>query len=168
MLYLFDLDGTLISSYMDNPDRDYTKWSLLPGRKWAMADLVARGDVIGIISNQAGVGLGYITQEQVHEKMNQVLHELGIPGAPWRASYAHEEARCPAYRDPQELARRKPSGAMIQEIVRQYPEAAAQGVLYVGDTPADYLAARDASVGYVDAGTFFAPWREAEKRYNNR
>jgi hypothetical protein len=26
MLYLFDLDGTLISGYMDNPDRDYHTW----------------------------------------------------------------------------------------------------------------------------------------------
>ena len=32
MLYAFDLDGTLISSYMDNPGKDYHTWSVLPGR----------------------------------------------------------------------------------------------------------------------------------------
>jgi len=37
MLILFDLDGTLISAYMDNPDRQYHRWHILSGRRELLA-----------------------------------------------------------------------------------------------------------------------------------
>jgi len=71
MIYLFDLDGTLISSYMDNSNKDYMRWHLLPLRKQVIEKLVQQGHIIGIVTNQAGVGLGYTTEQQVQERMDR-------------------------------------------------------------------------------------------------
>ncbi len=155
MLFLFDVDGTLISSYMDNPDKDFSTWHLLPLRKQVIRNLVKQGHVIGLVTNQAGVGLGYVTEKQVHEKIARVLHELRIPDAPWEVCYSHRGAKSVRYNNPKELARRKPSGTMIREILHRYPDAAAQGAVYVGDRPTDKQAARSAGVHFEYADSFF-------------
>ncbi len=156
MIFLFDLDGTLISSYMDNSNKDYTRWHLLPFRKQVIEKLVQQGHIIGIVTNQAGVGLGYITEQQVQERMARVLRELNIPDAMWVACYAHKAARSSRYNNPKELARRKPNGTMILEILHRYPEQAAQGAIYVGDSPTDEQAARNAGIRFEYADSFFS------------
>ena len=55
MLVLFDLDGTLISSYMEAPDRRYDAREVLPGRREKLARLLIEGHRVGIATNQAGV-----------------------------------------------------------------------------------------------------------------
>lgn len=81
MLYLFDLDGTLVSSYMDRPDRDYHAWELLPGRAARIAALRAAG-FVGIVTNQAGVAFGHIAEDDFRRKIAGVAAALG---------YAHVE-----------------------------------------------------------------------------
>lgn len=156
MLYLFDLDGTLISGYMDRPDRDFTQWAALPGRQEYLAQLRIHDHQVGIVTNQAGVAFGHVTEADVSTKLLAVLTALNLPlSTPIRVCYAHPTAPLAAYRDPALLARRKPSGAMIREMVALYPEQAAQGVLYVGDRPEDEAAARDADVTFAWARDFF-------------
>jgi D-glycero-D-manno-heptose 1,7-bisphosphate phosphatase len=80
---------------------------------------------------------------------------LDLPlSTPVRVCYAHATAILLRYRDPIEVARRKPSGAMIRELAALYPQQAAQGVVYVGDRPEDEAAARDAGVTFVWARDF--------------
>jgi hypothetical protein len=69
--------------------------------------------------------------------------------------FAHPKATNPAYRDPEQIARRKPSGAMIREIIATYPDAAARGVIYIGDMIEDQKAAQDAEVEFRWAWDFF-------------
>ena len=59
MLYLFNPDGTLISSYMDAPDRAYDRWTVLPGRRERLANLRKAGHGLGIATNRAGVCFGH-------------------------------------------------------------------------------------------------------------
>jgi D-glycero-D-manno-heptose 1,7-bisphosphate phosphatase len=157
MLYLFDLDGTLISSYMENADRAYGVWAPLPGRAERLRQLVEQGERVAIITNQAGVGLGFTTEAAAWEKIRDALAAVGLPPDATTAyvCFAHKGARRREYRAPRELARRKPSGAMIREAIRDHPEAARQGVLYVGDRPEDQAAARDAGVDFQWAHEFF-------------
>lgn len=157
MLYLFDLDGTLISSYMENHDRAYDVWAPLPGRAERLRELVEGGHAIAIITNQAGVGLGYTSEAVAWAKIRAALTALGLPadGIAAYACFAHKGARRPEYREPRELARRKPSGAMIREAMADHQEAARLGVLYVGDRPEDQAAAQDAGVAFQWAEEFF-------------
>jgi D-glycero-D-manno-heptose 1,7-bisphosphate phosphatase len=80
MLYMFDLDGTLISSYMDTESRDINDWHVLPGRKEALLDIKRSGARVAIITNQAGVAFGHTAEVEVIEKFSQVLYQLGFSG----------------------------------------------------------------------------------------
>lgn len=170
MLYLFDLDGTLISSYMDNPDRDFNAWQLLPGRQETIARLLHLGHEVAIVSNQAGVAFGLITEQDVVRKLGRVAMAFGFAsiwlfdgGQNWRAGWDMPALHCfVCYNDArsknrqyQHADRRKPSGTMIREAMAEFPAAAADGVLYVGDRPEEKAAARDAGVRFAWAERFF-------------
>lgn len=156
MLYLFDLDGTLITGYMDRPDRDFTQWAVLPSRRERLEELRFAGHHVGIVTNQAGVAFGHVVEADVSVKLLAVLTALNLPlSTPIRVCYAHPSATIAHYREPAQVARRKPSGAMIREMVALYREQAAQGVLYIGDRPEDEAAARDAGVTFAWARDFF-------------
>lgn len=164
MLYLFDLDGTLITSYMDTPHKDYDNWGRLPRRYAILNKLRMQGHSIAIITNQGGAAFGFVTAAQVDAKLQQALRVLGLASvrsdgsAKPPAVYCalHDERGKPPFNDPTEAARRKPSPAMILEALDDYPNAAAQGVLYVGDRPEDEQAAKAAGVPFQWAASFFA------------
>ena len=163
MLYLFDLDGTLISGYMDNFDRDYDTWDILPGRKAMLNRLLMRGDTMCVITNQRGVAFGYVTVDQVHTKIYTALRKLGI--APVRSSgdplpeqvyvCLSDVAGQPPWNHPDDAARGKPEASMILEAIMDHPDAAQLGVLMVGDRPEDEEAARRANVPFRWARIFF-------------
>jgi D-glycero-D-manno-heptose 1,7-bisphosphate phosphatase len=156
MLYLFDLDDTLITGYMNSPSRNFWGWAPLRQRRERLAELCAEGHEVGIVTNQAGVAFGHVTEADVSEKLTAVLVALDLPlSTPVRVCYAHPTAIVLRYREPVQVARRKPSGAMIREVMRLLPEQAAQGVVYVGDRPEDEAAAADAGVAFAWAREFF-------------
>lgn len=172
MLYLFDMDGTLITSYMDNPDKEYTRWEVLPGRVQRLRRLRDEGHDVGIVTNQAGVAFGHITPSDVYAKLQQVAAALGLGqlfvysgdsvplqlhnGEPWTCvavCFAHAAATVPAFATG--TARRKPSGAMILELLGPCGDYSPDEVLYVGDREEDEAAARDAGVSFQWAHRFF-------------
>jgi D-glycero-D-manno-heptose 1,7-bisphosphate phosphatase len=172
MLYLFDLDGTLITSYMDRPDKDYHAWEMLPGRIAAIERLQHLGNEIGIVTNQAGVAFGHTTEADFVRKAGRVALALGYAcvdihaggayglraigaGAPRLSAYVcYADARA---RDPRYQAgahRRKPSGAMIREALAE-AGASADEAIYIGDMESDLQAAKDAGVRFQWAHIFF-------------
>lgn len=177
-LVMFDLDGTLISSYMQSVDRDFHSWEVLPGRLEVLKLLRSYGIAVSLITNQAGVAFGHVTEQDVVQKLGAVAEALdfahldiydggepssyGVPkAAPGlltaHVAYEHPQARLEAYReDPDAIAsnRRKPSGVMIQEALNVHSENAIRAV-YVGDRPEDEIAARNAGVRFVWAEKFF-------------
>lgn len=163
MLYLFDLDGTLISGYMDNPDKDYNKWEVLPGRRAKLNQLLMRGDTVCIVTNQGGVAFGFVTEDQADAKIDQAVRQLGL--APVRSSgdpmppivYAcyHHEKGVPPWNDSVSALRRKPNPQMLFEAMEDHQQAASLGVLVVGDRPEDEEAARAAGVPFQWAHVFF-------------
>lgn len=167
MLYLFDLDGTLISSYMDNPDRDYhslvmlvggepagVTWQPLPGRGRRIRELRDAGHIVGVVSNQAGVAFGLISERDWEVKIADVCHRLRLDWQAVFVCFADARSRDPRYNDPAQVARRKPSGAMIREAMQRYAYSPAD-TLFVGDRPEDEQAARDAGVAFQWAEDYF-------------
>jgi len=154
-LYVFDMDGTLISSYMDVPGKRYASWTVLPGRVEALRALREQGEQIAIVTNQAGVAFGHVTESGVRRKIAAVVAALGLPAdTPVAVCFAHPQAKSYRYNNPTAVARRKPSGAMLREIVEK--TGSCDDVTYVGDKPEDRAAARDASISFRQADDFFA------------
>lgn len=171
MLYLFDLDGTLISGYMDNPDKDYNTWHVLAGRWAHLSKLKMQGHTIAIITNQGGVAFGLVTEDECSAKLSQAIQQLGLNNPRSNGSTdpvvycsIHHPNGKPPYNDPELAARRKPSGAMIREAILDYPHSAARGVLFVGDRPEDEAAAKDAGVDFMWSNEFFVSVHADEER----
>lgn len=154
MLYCFDLDGTLITGYMDNPDRDYHKWEVLPGRIEKLAQLQAQGDTIAVVTNQGAVAFGYVKEKEAWDKIVSAARACGIQQDNFYACFHDTRGNAP-YNRSNEAARRKPSGAMIRSAMADYHDAAQFGVLMVGDRPEDEQAAHDAGVAFEWADSFF-------------
>lgn len=154
MLYLFDLDGTLISSYMDNPDHSYSNWRVLPRRADRLAELRKADNHVGVITNQAGVGLGYIKEDDWYKKSAQVCVALGLQPEEIFVAFGHKDAK-PPYNTPGEVARRKPAPMMLIEAMEHFGEAA-EDTFFVGDHATDEAAAHAAGVMYWRAENFFA------------
>lgn len=173
MLYLFDVDGTLIRSFLrDTPAESaevYDRVELLPGRAGLLHALAKDGNRFGIVTNQDGVAFGYQTKEQVGVKIARVLKECAFfYGQPFSVHicFHHPRATIDEYRDPEGCKRRKPERGMILEAMAAHygPSESAGGLMYraagktvfVGDMATDAEAAKAAGVTYHDAEAFFA------------
>lgn len=161
MLYLFDLDGTLISSYMDAPGRKYDNWHVLPGRVERLAELRARGDTIAIVTNQGAVAFGYVDEQHAWFKIHEAARQCGLyPDETRTYACFHDVRGKPPYNDRHQAARRKPSGQMIREAMADHglsadnPQERLQ-VLFVGDRGEDQEAARRAGVRFQWTRDFF-------------
>lgn len=163
MLYLFDLDDTLIRGYLSEPRQPYDVVELLPGRKAKLQRLILQGDTCCIVTNQGGVAFGFVTEDQADAKITEAMMRLGLMPPRWDggarpallfACYHHEKGK-PPWDDPVSALRRKPSGQMILEAIEEHPQAAALGVLMVGDREEDLQAAQAAGVPFQWAHVFF-------------
>ena len=91
-----DRDGTLIveTGYLYEPD----KVELIPDAGEAVRRLTDVGFDLFIVTNQAGIGRGYYTEEQMHAvnervagefaKFRQICrrHAVGVDSEPWSTS----------------------------------------------------------------------------------
>lgn len=163
-LLLFDLDGTLIRSFMreggGGADQAYDLVEALPGRTAMIAELSVTAAVcgFGLVTNQGGVAFGYQTPEQVWTKIGAVVALFeGFGGKPVsiHVCMTHPKATVDAWRS--DSLRRKPGCHMLVEAVAAHGMAhSIDNVLYVGDMDSDAEAAHTAGIPYMDARDFFA------------
>ena len=169
-LIAFDVDGTLIESYFrkgaEKTVENYALVTVLPGRRERIAELAQAGYSFALVTNQAGVALGYQPLVDVWRKMGLVIAELGcFHGAPVSVHVCmhHPEARLPEWhQDP--CPRRKPEPGMLWEAMDahgidhmeiQGKSTQTLGATFVGDMASDAEAAKRAGMAYVDAEVFF-------------
>ncbi|MHB2015996.1 MAG: D-glycero-alpha-D-manno-heptose-1,7-bisphosphate 7-phosphatase [Candidatus Xenobia bacterium] len=128
---LFDRDGTLVVNVPYNGDPE--KVMLQPGAVEAVQQVRGHGLRIAMVSNQSGVGRGWITMAQVHA-VNARLESLVGPLGPWFI--------CPhAPDDP--CGCRKPSPRLVLDAAAAL-QVAPQECVMIGDKPLDAQAARAA------------------------
>jgi histidinol phosphatase-like enzyme len=183
MLYLFDIDGTLVRSFMRDGGAiaDYDRVEVLPGRREAIARLYReKSTCIALVTNQGGVALGYQTKQQAAQKITQVLVMAGISAGPIRVrpgavidetgfemapylapfmpsayvSFGLPHATLPEYRVLDGDEWRKPGPGMLISAMRDWDHVR-KDTVFVGDRDSDRQAATAADIAYVDAATFF-------------
>jgi len=133
-----DRDDTIIENvpYLGDPE----KVRLLPGAKEAIHQLYHRGLPLIVVSNQSGVGRGFITKEQVRSVDARMEHLLGIPFLDYRHCFA-------APGDPYD-ERRKPSPRMLQEAAGEHGLDLTRSIM-VGNRLSDIQAGHAAGCGTV-------------------
>lgn len=130
-LALVDRDGTLIRNvpFLNDPARV----ELLPGVGEGLRELQAAGFAIAIVTNQQGIGLGYMTRQEMIAVNQQVFRALGPFGVRISRVYycPHTTAdRCDC---------RKPGAALIRKAMEEF-QAPASNTVMIGDTEADLAA----------------------------
>src|SRR4051794_9835105 len=130
-----DRDGTLMHEV--EYCRDPAKVALLSGVQNGLAQLKSAGYQLVIITNQSGLGRGWITQEE-YEAVHRRLIELLGP------ELIHATYYCPDHPDfPTD--RRKPAPGMIHEAARDLHLDLARSY-FIGDRQTDLDCARAAGV----------------------
>jgi len=129
----FDRDGTLMEDthYCGDP----ALVQVYPGVPQALRRLKDAGFAIFVITNQAGIGRGIITEEQYHAVQAEFLRQLG-PGLIDRTYYCPDAPSASS-------ARRKPAPGMVLEAAADFAIDLAQSWM-VGDKCADVECGRRA------------------------
>ena len=160
-LFIFDLDGTLITSYMDRQDKAYDEWEVYPGTAQALQSMIRAGCKVAVATNQAGVAFGFVTETDFYRKMYAVRRALGLEDLPHAVCFAHEKGN-PPYNDADEVRRRKPGPNMLLELMNSF-EIAREDTIFVGDMASDRDCAANAGVEFAGAGEFFDFQRGARR-----
>ncbi len=125
---VLDRDGTLIvhRPYLSHPDQV----ELIPGAAAALHLLRARGHGLVLVTNQSGVGRGYLDQAQLARIHARVCSLLAIGGAHLDGIYF-----CPHTPDDGCLCR-KPQPGLLQRAAAELGFAPAESIV-VGDNACD-------------------------------
>jgi D-glycero-D-manno-heptose 1,7-bisphosphate phosphatase len=170
-LYIFDIDDTLIEGHI-NPTRPYDIVTLLPRRFEVLHKLIHEGHSIALCTNQGGVAFGKVSEADFWNKHKRLLELLVLPpDTPTAVCFSDVRSKDSRYNKPEEAARRKPSGAMLLELIiehiaRKYEQlgsldvAEFKDVLYVGDRPEDEEAAKNAVIPFMWTSDFFGDYAD--------
>ncbi len=136
---LLDRDGVV------NVDHGYVhridQVTFLPGLFDLAREAKLRGMPIAIVTNQAGIGRGYYTEDDFERLMGWMRDRFTEQGAPLAAVYHAPEAPSAA------TLRRKPGPSMLHEAAAALGLCMAASVM-VGDRASDMQAALAAGVGH--------------------
>jgi D-glycero-D-manno-heptose 1,7-bisphosphate phosphatase len=139
-----DRDGVLIVD--DGYPHDPAKVQWIPGAWQAVRRLNEAGYFVFVVTNQAGVGRGYYTEETVRHLHRWMAAEMAKAGAHIDAfEYCphHPEAEVAAYR--RSCNRRKPGPGMILDLMAHWP-VEREGSFMIGDRSTDVAAAAAAGL----------------------
>jgi len=129
----FDRDDTLIKNvpYLGDP----SQVRLMPHARESLDRLQQAGYLLFVLSNQSGVGRGFITREQVQAVNQEMLRQLGTPY--FKEIYSAFSAPGDAIDDG-----RKPNPKLVFEAAAKYDLDLAQCFL-VGDRLSDIQCAHN-------------------------
>jgi D-glycero-D-manno-heptose 1,7-bisphosphate phosphatase len=135
---LLDRDGVISrqTAFVNKPD-DLT---LIEGAAEAIARLNSAGWPVGIITNQGGIAMGYLTEEMLHRIHERLAQLLSAEGAHVDAIFYcahHEHAKLPQYKT--DCQCRKPNTGMLEQARDKLGIDLAKSVV-VGDRTTDILA----------------------------
>ena len=135
-----DRDGTIIEDpgYLGDPD----KIQFIPGAQEALGALRAAGYRLIVVTNQAGVARGIITEDDVRRvnvRLQELLSTAGVPVDGIYYCPHHAEAGSPEYR--KDCPSRKPGPGMVEQARQDFGLDVARSVI-VGDHLSDAAVAR--------------------------
>lgn len=117
----------------------------LPGVPGAIKKLNAYFDYIFVVTNQGGVGLGFMKESQLNEIHDHMIAELKKTGAT-----IHDVAYCP-HKPKAGCACRKPNSKLIVDLSKKYTIDLPKSYM-VGDTDTDIIAGKKAGTKSVFLG----------------
>ena len=127
--------------FVNEPKQFY----FLPGVEEAIKSLNEHFDYVFVVTNQGGIGLGYMSAKQLHKIHDHMVAELEKRGAT-----IHEVAYCP-HKPKAGCECRKPNSKMILDFGEKYKIDLEKSYM-VGDTDTDIMAGKKAGTKTVFIG----------------
>jgi D-glycero-D-manno-heptose 1,7-bisphosphate phosphatase len=118
----------------------------LPGVPEAIRKLNQVFPYIFVVTNQGGIGLGYMKEKQLHKIHDHMIAELKKEGA-----IIHDVAYCP-HKPKAGCQCRKPNAQMLLDLSRKYGDIDLEHSYMVGDTDTDIQAGKKAGTRTVFLG----------------
>jgi histidinol-phosphate phosphatase family protein len=142
-LVLVDRDGTIIRDvpFLGDPARV----ELMPGAGEGLAALHASGFALAIVTNQQGVGIGYLGTDQMIAVNQQVFRALGPFLAPISKIFY-----CP-HTAADDCGCRKPKAGLVERALREFGIPSGRAFV-VGDSSTDAAAGKAAGCRTVLIG----------------
>lgn len=142
-LFIFDADATLRRCTVKNqpcPNRE-GEWESIPWAKERLAKIDWSRDGFAIVSNQAGISLGYLDRRTAMKMLNDLAVDMTgrYPrfGA-IRICHHAPDAGCDC---------RKPKPKLLREVINTFDVTNSQ-VVYIGDLDSDLEAAKAAHISF--------------------
>lgn len=138
-----DRDGVINRKLPEG--RYVTRWDefeLLPGAADAIAHLNRSGRTVIVLTNQRGVALGRMTEEDLNDIHARLRVELARFGASLDAIFycPHDRHQCDC---------RKPKTGMIDAAFRQFPDARPANSVFIGDSLSDMECGHNAGIATI-------------------
>jgi D-glycero-D-manno-heptose 1,7-bisphosphate phosphatase len=131
-----DRDGVLNRKL---PEGVYAKrredLELFPAAVKALASLNKKGYTVILVTNQRGVGLGYMTESELNALHEELQKDLAQYGARLDAIYY-----CPHDPSTQECTCRKPLTGLFEQAIRDFPAISKRNSILIGDSLSDIQA----------------------------
>jgi D-glycero-D-manno-heptose 1,7-bisphosphate phosphatase len=165
-----DRDGTLVRDvgYARQPE----ELELLPGVRESLAELRRSGFLLVVVTNQSGIGRGYLREEDYALQIARLSELLGSQARPDAHYYCphHPTEALGAYRIDCDCRKPKP-GLFLRAIAEHGIDP--NDSIAIGDQERDATAARAAGVGAVatigeSGGTFSGAVQAALRRRSSR
>ncbi len=140
-----DRDGTLNRSIGKRPPNTPDELEMLPGAAEAVAQLHASGFKIFVVTNQGGVGLGYMTKKEldaIHDRLREEIEQAGGKIDAIAACTHKPWAKCGC---------RKPKPGMILQLAKEYNIDLAVSFM-IGDREMDIQAGQAAGTTTILVG----------------
>jgi D-glycero-D-manno-heptose 1,7-bisphosphate phosphatase len=129
-----DRDGVLNRSPADAFVTSWEQFELLPGVEEAISRINRSGRKVIVVTNQRGIALGLHSEADLQAMHNRLREHLADHGAWLDAIYycPHDNGQCNC---------RKPQTGMFEQAFQDFPGAAADNSVMVGDSLVDMEAA---------------------------
>lgn len=131
-----DRDGVINKKIENNYVKSWKEFEFLPGSIEALAHLTFRGFDIFIITNQRGVALGTMTDQNLSDIHNNMKERLASAGVSIKGIYhcPHDKGVCDC---------RKPKAGMLYRAARDHYLDLTK-VIFIGDSESDIIAGKAA------------------------
>ena len=141
-----DRDGVINERIVDDYVKSWQEFRFLPGVKESIAVLSGIFGRVIVVTNQQGVGKGWMTEKElsdVHHKMKEEITASGgnIDAVYYCTKLKSEKDNC-----------RKPAVTMFEWAMRDFPEMIPEKCIMVGDSESDMVFGKNAGMFTVFVG----------------
>jgi D-glycero-D-manno-heptose 1,7-bisphosphate phosphatase len=140
--FFLDRDGVINKSHSINQSEDF---ELIEGAEEAVRILNELGYMVFVVTNQAGVSLGYITSETLDEIHDRMIELIEAGGG------AIREVRACTHKPSHNCRCRKPKPGMMEELIKKYGVERTWSFM-VGDRDVDIIAGEKAGLRTILIG----------------